>query len=130
MATLGTYRNPSNNRKVTLKSGEVVTVGTLVMVNSANEYVVAVAAAGNLGVAGFSLTSLTGDGTKKIEIADGDVVCTVSSNAAKDGDLLYASSGVLVDETQGANQPIAGRQLGAAISATQTWLRVSREATK
>lgn len=91
----------------------------------------AVASATNDGVHGVATeladNSSGSAGDISVEVEEGEFLFTATSiTAAMVGDVVYASDGTTFDETQGSNEPQAGK-LMEYVSATSGWVRISPE---
>jgi hypothetical protein len=109
-------------------ASETIYAGSLVMINSAGTAESAAASASNNGVVGVSQTTKTSAASGEYWIGvTTDVICKfVGTSLAQTavGELMYAADDQTVDETAGANQPIAGL-LVQYVSATSGWVLIS-----
>jgi hypothetical protein len=102
--------------------------GSLVMVDSAGTVVAASAIASNKNVAGVAQETKTSaaSGSYWIKVSDG-VICKFAGTTLAQtgvGSIVYAEDDQTVDETVGANQPVAG-VLVEYVSASVGWVYVS-----
>jgi hypothetical protein len=103
--------------------------GGLAMINAAGYITPAVAEASNAGIVGVFLKTVDNSagaaGALNAVVQECDVLCVAVSIAQTDvGTVMYALDDQTIDETQLANQPIAGR-LVEYVSATSGWCAVS-----
>ena len=106
--------------------------GGMVMLNSAGLATPAAAAASNQGVVGVATESVlsAASGTYYCVVQEGDFQFAGTTLAQTDvGNLAYAEDDQTIDETQGANEPVAG-VLVEVESATVGWVRVGLIASK
>lgn len=100
--------------------------GGLVMVVAAGTAEPAAAAASNTGVAGVAEeTKTSGTADMWINVIDRVTCKFVASSIAQTGvgNVMYASDDLTFDETQGANQPVAGILVNY-VSATSGWIYI------
>lgn len=119
-------RNLGPTRFYLMADSTQIWAGSMVMINSAGLAVPAAAAAGNLGVVGLAKESKLSDtsGAIWIEVQEcealfvGTTMAQTAVNVA-----VYAEDDQTVDETQGANEPLAG-YCSEFVSATSVWVRL------
>ena len=122
----GDVRSIRKIRRYLMAASTTIYANTLVMVNSAGLAVPAVASASNKGCVGFAVFKQVSaaSGSYYVFVAEGEILLNATSIAqANTNSLVYASDDNTIDETQGANEPIAG-QLIQYVSATQGWVDV------
>jgi hypothetical protein len=114
---------------IPVNAASVIYAGSLVMVDADGFARPAAALASNQGCLGVATASVTGgaaDGDTSVVVQEGEYLFTATSAAQTNlNELFYASTDNDVDETQGANEPVAGR-LVQYVSATSVWLFVGR----
>lgn len=94
-------------------AASAITVGDLVMINSAGFAATAVAAASNKGVVGVATESVdnSGGSAGDLEIMVEEGIFTLTGSGFTQADVLtqaFASSGTAISGTQGTNEPAAG----------------------
>jgi hypothetical protein len=99
--------------------------GSLVMLNSSGLAVAAANGAGNKGVVGVATKKVVGTGaTDYVEVQEGwfkFAGATLAQSCV--GSLAYAKDDQTVDETQAANDPVAGMFV-EYIGASEAWVAV------
>lgn len=111
-----------------MKASTTIYAGGLVMIDSNGVALPAAASASNHGVVGVAQETKTSAASGSYWIRTStNVVCKFAASSiaqANVGSLMYASADDTFDETQAANQPVAGILI-QYVSATVGWLYVS-----
>jgi signal peptide peptidase SppA len=110
-----------------MKASTTIYAGGLVMIDTNGVALPAAASASNHGVMGVATETKTSaaSGTTKINVAEGYFLFDATSIAQTAvGSVMYASDDHTFDETQGANEPVAGI-LVECVGATSGWLYIS-----
>jgi signal peptide peptidase SppA len=126
-AARATQSKASGIKWYKMKASTTIYAGGLVMVDSNGLALPAAASATNHGVMGVATETKTSaaSGTTKINVAEGYFLFDATSIAqANVGSVMYASDDRTFDETQGANEPVAGI-LVEYVGATSGWLYIS-----
>ena len=113
-------------RRYEMAQSTTIFSGSMVMINSAGLATPATAAAGNNGVVGVateSVTSVAAAGTF-IKVQEGLFLFVATSIVQGNvGELMFATDDQTVDETQGANEPQAGK-LAEFVTTTSGWVQI------
>ena len=121
-------RGPERRRRHPMNTATTITYGDMVMLDADGMARVAAALASNLGVVGIAAETVTNsgaDGASYIEVIEGEFLLAGTTLEQADvGQPVYAESASTVDETAGANEPIAGI-LTEFVSASQGWVAMS-----
>lgn len=121
---------PNSRIAVPVNGGSRIYAGSLVMVDADGFARPAAALASNGGCIGVAIAEANNtngaDGDIDVVVEQGQFLFTATSAAQTNlNELFYASTDNDVDETQGVNEPVAGRQM-EFVSATQVWIFVGR----
>lgn len=112
---------------IPVNAASVIYKDALVMIDADGFARPAAALANNQGCPGIAIETVTGgaaDGDVSVVVLPCEALFTATSALQTDlGLLYYASTDNDVDETQGANEPVAGR-MTQFVSSTQVWLKV------
>lgn len=111
-----------------MKASTTIYAGGLVMLDSNGLAVPAAASASNKGVVGVALETVTSDSSTAtyVRVQEGIFLFAATSIAqSNENSLMYASADDTFDETQGSNEPVAGRLI-EYVSATSGWIFVGR----
>ncbi len=128
-ARLTESKNLRFQKRYLMKASTTIYYGSLVMINTNGTAEPATASASNHGVVGVATETKTSgaSGSTYIMTQTGIFRFAATSIAqANVGSLMYAQDDQTVDETQAANQPIAGILLDY-VSATEGWVAVGPE---
>lgn len=111
-----------------MKASTTIYAGSLVMLDSNGLALPAAASASNKGVVGVATETVTSaaSGSYYVHVQEGIFLFDATSIAqGNENSLMYASADNTFDETQGVNEPVAGR-LVEYVSATSGWIYVGR----
>lgn len=102
--------------------------GGIIMINSAGYATPAADAASNKGCVGVALETVDNSGgsagDKTINVQEGEYLFAGATLGQDDiGGVVYANDDQTIDETQAANQPVAGR-LAEYVSASEGWVQI------
>lgn len=124
-ARLTQSKNLGPVKRYLMANATTIHAGGLVMINSDGLAIAAAAAAGNKGVVGVATKSVVGTGAADyIEVQEGWFLFAGTTLAQTVvGSLVYAEDDQTVDETQAANEPIAGMCV-EYVSASAAWVAV------
>jgi hypothetical protein len=120
-------KNPGPIKSYLMKASTTIYAGGMVMVDSDGLALPAAASASNHGVIGVALQTKTSasTGTYKIQVQEGWFLFAGTTLEQADvGVLVYAEDDQTIDETAGANEPLAGL-LMEYVGASSGWVHVS-----
>lgn len=126
-AARATQSKPQGIKTFKMKASTTIYAGGMVMIDTNGLALPAAASASNHGVVGVATQTKTSasSGTYTIQVSEGYFLFAATSIAqANTGSVMYASADDTFDETQGANEPVAG-VLVEYVSATSGWLYIS-----
>jgi hypothetical protein len=119
-------RNEGKTTTRLMKASTTIYAGSLVMLDSNGLALPAAASAGNKGVVGVAVETVTSaaSGSYYVTVREGEFLFDATSIAqANVNSKMYASDDHTIDETQGLNEPVAG-VLAEYVSATSGWVKV------
>jgi hypothetical protein len=120
-------KNPGPVKRYLMKASTTIYAGGMVAIDSNGVAIPAAASASNHGVVGVATESKTSaaSGSYYIQVQEGWFLFVGTTLGQEDvGNLVYAEDDQTVDDSAGANEPVAG-MLIEYVSASSGWVHVS-----